>query len=417
MRAGSTVGRLVGAALLSIGAPVAARAQAPGAPAAQPPAALHLSMAEAVRLALAHNHQLLANRLNVDISKADEITAALKPNPVFTSTNENYPVFSPSQLTLDNMANNQNYVESLGYTFERGGKRDARTLVARDTTAVAVHTATDAERQLTFQTRQSFISVLLAKASLEAAQQDLQNFSNVVEVNRQRVNAGDLAEADFYKIALQQLQFEQDVSTADVALVQAKAALRLNLGMDTVPDDFDVEGELTHAPATITLDELKAAAFAARPDLLAAQVSMNLAHDTHELDLANGAVDITAELEYDRAGSLNALGWGISIPLPFHDRNQGNKAHSEVAMRQASELEAHARATVITDVVSAYAAFQTSEKVLGLFESGTSIRHGNRSTSRRTCTSRATAICWISSMPSEPAAPLNSPTVRRSPRT
>src|SRR6202035_5600544 len=101
---------------------------------------------DAVRLALAHNHLLLAQRLNVDIVKADEITAALKPNPVVTSTNASFPVFSPSQLTLNNIANNQSFVESLSYLFERGGKRNNRTLVARDTTDVAAKTAADAER-------------------------------------------------------------------------------------------------------------------------------------------------------------------------------------------------------------------------------------------------------------------------------
>src|SRR5690242_6530504 len=106
MRAWSVVGRLVGAGLLSVGAPVSASAQAPGAaaPANPPQAAIRLGMSDAVRLAVEHNHQLLAQRLNVDISRAVEITAALKPNPVLTSTNENFPVFSPSQLTWDNIA-------------------------------------------------------------------------------------------------------------------------------------------------------------------------------------------------------------------------------------------------------------------------------------------------------------------------
>src|SRR6478736_4697362 len=76
--------------------------------AAQPPApppapSARVSMSDVVRLALEHNHQLRAQRLNVDISKADEITAALKPNPVVTSTNQGFQVFSPSQLTLDNL--------------------------------------------------------------------------------------------------------------------------------------------------------------------------------------------------------------------------------------------------------------------------------------------------------------------------
>jgi Outer membrane protein len=341
----------------------------PATAAAQTPAA-RVTMPDAVRLALEHNHQLASQRLNVDASKADEITASLKPNPVFTSVNENFPVFSPSQLTLSTFANNQNYVESLSYLFERGGKREKRTLVARDTTEVAAKTAVDAERQLTFQTQQAFIGVLLAKSTLTFAREALKNFSDVVELNRQRMIAGDLAEADFSKISLQKLQFEQDVSSSEVALAQAKAALRLDIGFEAVTEDFDVDGDLAYAKYAIALDDLKREALATRPDLLAAQSNLKLAQDTQTLAYANRARDLTGEVEYDRAGDFNALGFGISIELPFHDRNQGNIAHSQVAVRQAVESEIQARTSVLTDVVTAYASFQTNEKVVALYQSG-----------------------------------------------
>ncbi len=361
MRAWSLVGRRVGAVLVWLAVPATAAAQTPAA---------RLSMADAVRLALEHNHQLTSQRLNVDLSKADEITAALKPNPVFSSVNSSFPVFSPSQLTLTNAVNNQNYVESLSYLFERGGKRDKRTLVARDTTEIVAKTTVDAERQLTFQTRQAFINVLLARSTLDFAREALKNFSDVVELNRQRMIAGDLAEADFAKISLQKLQFEQDVSSSEVALVQAKAALRLNVGFEAVTEDVDVDGDLAYAKHAIALDDLKRDALATRPDLLAAQSNLKLAQDSVALAYAVRARDLTGEVEYDRAGDFNALGFGISIALPFHDRNQGNIAHSQVAVRQAVENEMQARTSVLTDVVSAYAAFQNSEKVVALYQSG-----------------------------------------------
>jgi cobalt-zinc-cadmium efflux system outer membrane protein len=155
-----------------------------------------------------------------------------------------------------------------------------------------------------------------------------------------------------------------------VALVQAKATLRQNVGFEAVTEDFDVDGDLAYVKRAITLDDLKQAALATRPDLMAAQSGTKLAQDTHALDFSNRALDVTGEVEYDRAGPLNAFGFGISIPLPFHDRNQGNIAHSQVAIRQATETEAAARTTVLTDVVSAYAAFQTNEKVVLLYQSG-----------------------------------------------
>ena len=371
MRAWSSVRRCAGAMLLAIAAPALAAGQAaPAAPPA-PPALSRIAMVDAVRLALERNHQLRAQRLNVDLSKADEITAALKPNPTLTSTNENFPIFSPSDLfSWDNFANNLNFVESVSYLFERGGKRAKRTQVARDTTTAASQTVTDNERQLEFQTEQAFISVLLANSTVELAREDLKNFANVVDVNRERLRAGDLAEADFYKISLQKLQFEQDLSYAEVAVVQAKAALRQNVGYESLTDDFEVAGDLNYRKYAVTLDDLKRDALIARPDWLAAQTGVTLAQHTQDLAFANRARDVTGGLEYDRAGPLNSVGFSVSVDLPFHDRNQGNIAHAKVAIAQATELQDFARSTVLTDVVNAYATFQTSEKVLTLYQSG-----------------------------------------------
>ena len=369
MRAWSSIGRCVGVVLVSaMGMPAAAVAQA----AAGAPAPLaRIAMADAVRLALERNHQLRAQRLNTDLSKADEITAALKPNPVLTSTNENFPLFSPGDLfSRDNFVNNQNFVESVSYLFERGGKREKRTQVARDTTDVASKSAADAGRQLTFQTEQAFIGALLASSTLDFARENLKNFSNVLDVNRERLRAGDLAEADFYKISLQKLQFEQDLSSAAVAVVQAKAALRQSVGYENLTDDYEIDGDLEYRKYPTTLDDLKREALAARPDLLAAQSGVALAGHTQALAFANRARDVIGGVEYDRAGSLNAVGFTVSVDLPFHDRNQGNIARSKVAITQAMELEAFARSTVLTDVVAAYATFQTSEKVVALYQSG-----------------------------------------------
>ncbi|MGH9143769.1 MAG: TolC family protein [Vicinamibacterales bacterium] len=371
MRAWSSLRRCAGAALVAVAAPAAAGGQTPAAAAPAPVAISRLAMADAVRLALDRNHLLRAQRLNVDLSKADEVTAALKPNPVLTSTNENFPIFSPGDLfSHDNFLNNQNFVESLTYLFERGGKREKRTLVARDGTTVAARTASDAERQLAFQTQQAFINVLLAVSSLDLARENLKNFANVLDVNRERMRAGDLAESEFYKISLQKLQFEQDLSSAEVGLVQAKAALRQNVGYDSLTDDFEVTGDLGYTKYTATLDDLKRAALAARPDWLAAQSGVDLARHTQELEFANRSRDITGGVEYDRAGSLNAIGFSVTVDLPFHDRNQGNIAHAKVALAQAAEQQEFARSTVLTDVVNAYSTFQTSEKIVALYESG-----------------------------------------------
>ena len=327
-------------------------------------------MNDAVRLTLERNQTLRGQRLTIDESKADEMTAALKPNPGFSFGAEGFPLFSPRQINGDFLRSTVSYSTSLSYTFERGDKRAKRTTVAEDTTEVTRRNVIDLERQLRFQAEQGFVNALLAKSTLELAQQNLQSFSEVVELNRERVAAGDLAQGDFYKISLQKLQFEQDVSAAQVGLVQAKASLRQLMGFETVADDFEIDGDLSFAPYTLNLDDLKQQALESRPDVQAARVGLRLAQDAAALERGNKARDVTGDVTYSHTGPDNLFGAGFSIDLPFHDRNQGNIAHSEIAVRQAIETETATRFMAVTDVVNAFAAFETNRKIVGLYESG-----------------------------------------------
>jgi cobalt-zinc-cadmium efflux system outer membrane protein len=340
---------------------------------AQPPATPPrvISMEDAVRIALAYNQSLRAQRLNIDQNRAEEITAALKPNPTFSTLVDTIPLFSPQTIRF----NTQIYSEALSYTYERGGKREKRLAVAKDNTAVSAKTVTDNERQLRFQVVQAFINVLLAKSVLQFAKEDLANFSQEVDLNHARLVAGDLSEGDYLKISLQKLQFEQDVSSGELSLVQAMATLRQLLGYQSVTDDFDVSGTLVHKKQTVRLANLETQALATRPDLQAAQSSVRLAGDTVSLAFGNRTKDWTWGSDYTYQsigpnGTGNAIGFSLSFDVPIHDRNQGEIARSQAAMRQAIETEASTEVGVKTDVVNAYYGLQTNEQIVSLYESG-----------------------------------------------
>jgi cobalt-zinc-cadmium efflux system outer membrane protein len=371
MSAGSVPLRwvLVGLAV-AVSLPRAAAGQTGSPPPASPPART-ITFDQAVQLALAHNQSLRGQRLGIQASKADEVTAGLKPNPTLGFVTEDLPVLHPSHFgEIDYLNDNTVVTPSISYTFERGGKRAKRLAVAQDTTRLTSQNVEDAERQVRFDVAQAYINVLLAKSSLDFARRSLTDFNQVVTLNQQRMQAGDISEADYLKITIQKLQFEQDVSAAEVSLTQSRAALRQLLGYETVADDFTVTGDLAHQPHPATLDALKQDALASRPDYQAALTNLRLAQDTHALEIGNRARDLTGELEYQHNGPISGFGFGLSIDLPIHDRNQGNIAHAAVAVQQATAAEAAARHTVLTDVVSAYAALQTADHVASLYESG-----------------------------------------------
>jgi outer membrane protein, heavy metal efflux system len=203
------------------------------------------------------------------------------------------------------------------------------------------------------------------------AQDNLGNYTQQLDLNRERLRAGDLAEADYIKLSLQKLQFDQDVSAAQLSLVQAKANLRQLLGYQSVADNYDVSGMLIHNKHPVQLEDLEKQALANRPDLQAAHSSVTLANDTVGLAFGNKVRDWTWSTDYTNQNfGINGVGVALSFELPFHDRNQGEIARSQVAVKQAQETESSTQVGVLTDVVNAYYGLRTSEDVVDLFEGG-----------------------------------------------
>jgi outer membrane protein, heavy metal efflux system len=329
-----------------------------------------ITLDEAIQLALAHNHNLLAARTTIQQSEAEEITANLRPNPVLLGDAEFLPVFNWDNFNGDFINNFMEFDLGVSYLFERGKKRQHRLQAAKDQTAVTRSTVADNERTLTFQVASDFVNAQLAESTLALAQQDLKSFQSTVDINRDRYNAGDISKDDYLKIELQLLQFQMDESQARLARAQALSDLRQLVGYDSVPADYDVAGDLDYQPLHANLEDLQAKALASRPDLRAAQQGVNAADSQYELQKALGKVDFTGQVNYTHLGgySLASLYW--NMPLPIFNRNQGEIARTRFAITQAQEQERWTNDQAMTDVRDAYAGLESNDEVVRLYRSG-----------------------------------------------
>jgi cobalt-zinc-cadmium efflux system outer membrane protein len=366
-------------ALLAI--PVCALAQQnPPAPPVLPPAppradtsqsaAKRISLEEAIRLALQHNHALLAARTTILQNQAQEITANLRPNPTLSWDTQFLPLFQPNNFTADYFENQAQFDLGIGYLFERGKKRQHRLQAAKDQTAVTRAQVTDNERQLTFNVSQQFVNVLLAQSTLDLAQQDYDSFQKTVEISESRFKAGDMSEGDLLKIKLQLLQFQSDVFTARLSKVQALSALRQAVGFESIPDNFDVEGDLDYQPVHAGLDDLKLLALRTRPDLQAAHLGVTAAESQESLAEANGKRDLNVSFNYTHTAGVNSGAFFFNIDLPIFDRNQGEIARTRYAITQSQELQNESAQQVITDVVDAYEALHSNDQIIQLYRGG-----------------------------------------------
>jgi cobalt-zinc-cadmium efflux system outer membrane protein len=349
--------------------PPLAPAPRPSAASPQTPAA-RISIEEAIRLALEHNHALLAARTTILQNQAQEITANLRPNPVLSWDAQFLPIFEPSKFTADYIDNQAQFDLGIGYTFERGKKRQHRLQAAKDQTAATTSTVADNERQLVFNVSQQFVAVLLAQSTIDFNQQDLDSFQKTVDISETRYKAGDMSEGDLLKIKLQLLQFQSDVFTARLAKVQALTGLRQFLGFESVPDNYDVEGDLDYLAVHAGLDDLKALALRTRPDLRAAQQNLVAARSQEALAEANGKRDLGASFNYSHVAATNTGAFFFNIQLPFFDRNQGEIARTRYVITQSQELASESSQQVLSDVVDAYEALRSNEQIVQLYRGG-----------------------------------------------
>ncbi len=343
-----------------------ALAQAPST--AQGP--VKITLDDAVSMALAHNHALLAERTTIEESEAQETTANLRPNPVLLGDAQFLPIFNWDQFNSNYVDNSAQFDLGVSYLFERGKKRQHRLAAAKDQTAVTRSQVADNERSLTFQVATLYTNAQLAESTLDLAVEDLKSFQNTVDVSKERYRAGDISEDDLLKIKLQLLQFQSDASHARLARVQALSDLRQLLGRESVPLDYDVAGPLDYQPVSAKLEDLQVKAIATRPDLRAAQQGVTAAKSQYELAKANGKRDITGQINYTHIADLSTTSLFGQIQIPIFDRNQGEIARTRFVITQAQEQEKGASDQVLTDVEDAYEGLRTNDEIIQLYLSG-----------------------------------------------
>lgn len=312
----------------------------------------------------AQNPALAADKLNIDESKAQEITAFLRPNPDLTLSTDGTQI-SPNHGVWQPLVGTQ-FVASVSYLHERQRQRELRRESAQGATRIAESSHADFERTLLFGLRSAFVATLQAKTVRQLAKDNLAYYDKVLEVSRERFHAGDIAQVDLDRLELQRVQYEADLQNAEVNLRTAKIQILTLLNDRTPVEQFDVAGTFDFADALAPLEEWRQQALASRPDLKAALQAVEKSESDHKLALANGAADPTFSAWYshnpsfNNPNALNTLGASVSFPLRLFDRNQGEKLRTQLDVARAQHLRQAAESQVFSDVDSGYAQLEST---------------------------------------------------------
>lgn len=327
----------------------------PGSPAAQDwPASL--SVDEALALAVRDNPSFRAKRQEYRATQANEITAGLRPNPVTSYVAEQ----------LGNRNVDPQHTVTLGQPIELGDKRQRRLNSARAASQVTAAELEDVRRLVVAQVKKAFTDVLVADGIVKLTADSLRTLDEVERLQRIRAEKGDISELELTRLELQRFVFDRDLVDARQAAAAARVALGLAIGRNAVPPEVTIVGALALRDGPLDAESLRQRALDARPDLRAAEATRLRARADRELARANAWWDFTPQLEYQRIGSDNTFGVGVSVPLRVFDRNQGELARTRAEIERAEAARDAMAKRVVADVDTALTQVTSAQDKLRL---------------------------------------------------
>src|SRR5262245_3765486 len=187
-----------------------------------------LDLKKAIEIAIANNPQLKFARNEIEIADAERIDAAKRLNTAFSTYFEDYRLFHSD---MGPFFQTQEITVRLDQEIETAGKRKLRTQAAELRTQVQKAGYDNTRRALVLEVRRAYFQGVLAQNNLEVAEATLQEIDRVVELNRARLEKGDISGVELKRVEVERLRFIDDLFAARLALANARTTLQTLLGL------------------------------------------------------------------------------------------------------------------------------------------------------------------------------------------
>jgi len=334
------------------------------------------SFEQLAEIMFARNKDLQAAREELRQAQSRLTQAGLRPNPTLD--------FSRSTDALFGREGEGSY--GIGFTqpLEMGGKRSKRIRVAGIAVDMAKAQIAETERQLRAQLHSLFVEALNAsdKVDLFVQIQDVnQQMSRIMEVSLRSGDASRLdaalLRASLNRAIAQAVQAESELSGV---MLQIKTLAGL------APDEpLVLRRSARLEPPELSRETALRLALENRPDVRAARLRESRDEASIALARAQAVPDPSAFLRFDKEnrvsqGSLmpeqkfvdraKLLSFGLSLPLPLFNRQQGNLNEAISIQSQARAQREALEQQVRRDVMLAFERYEFARRAIEVLNRG-----------------------------------------------
>ena len=293
--------------------------QSAAAAAAEP-----LSLAKAIELALEGNPEVAAAKRQWEATEGQVLQGRSRPNPELAYSLE------------DTRSKTRTQSWQLNLPVELGGKRAARTKAAEKTREQAQAQLAELQATVRANVAAAYFDVLTAQERLVLARDSAALAKSSTDTVSKRVAAGKVSPVEESKARVAEAGVR--VELAQAASEQRNALSRLFALLGQIDAPYTVlEGKAEKLPSVPSLADLQPLISSA-PGVVLARIEVDRRKALTALEQSKRVPDVTVSVGMQRSNETqrNVLLFGVSVPLPVFDRNQGN-------LLEALKLEDKAR--------------------------------------------------------------------------
>lgn len=293
--------------------------QSAAAAAAEP-----LSLAKAIELALEGNPEVAAAKRQWEATEGQVLQGRSRPNPELAYSLE------------DARSKTRTQSWQLNLPVELGGKRAARTKAAEKTREQAQAQLAELQATVRANVAAAYFDVLTAQERLVLARDSAALAKSSTDTVSKRVAAGKVSPVEESKARVAEAGVR--VELAQAASEQRNALSRLFALLGRIDAPYTVlEGKAENLPSVPSLVDLQPL-IASSPGVVLARIEVDRRKALTDLEQSKRVPDVTVSVGMQRSNETqrNVLLFGVSVPLPVFDRNQGN-------LLEALKLEDKAR--------------------------------------------------------------------------
>ena len=283
-----------------------------------------LSLAKAIELALEGNPEVAAAKRQWEATEGQVLQGRSRPNPELAYSLE------------DTRSKTRTQSWQLNLPVELGGKRAARTKAAEKTREQAQAQLAELQATVRANVAAAYFDVLTAQERLVLARDSAALAKSSTDTVSKRVAAGKVSPVEESKARVAEAGVR--VELAQAASEQRNALSRLFALLGRIDAPYTVlEGKAENLPSVPSLADLQPLISSA-PGVVLARIEVDRRKALTDLEQSKRVPDVTVSVGMQRSNETqrNVLLFGVSVPLPVFDRNQGN-------LLEALKLEDKAR--------------------------------------------------------------------------